>query len=159
MRDFALLRDIASLLTDDPSFRFRVVAMPKHRAGFQFSPNVEFLWDLSDEEMRAEFQSADVLLLPLLGATANNALNEAMACGLPVVASDLPALREYAGDEAAAWVRGNNRDAYLGILRALASDPERRRRMGLAARTRAEAVAWPAVARRMAEFYKTLEGR
>ena len=55
MRDFALLRDIASLLTEDPSFRFRVVAMPKHRAGFQFSPNVEFLWDLSDEEIAARF--------------------------------------------------------------------------------------------------------
>ena len=44
------------------------------------------------------YQGADLLLLPLIDATANNTLLEGLACGLPVLASDLTGVRDYAPD-------------------------------------------------------------
>src|SRR5262249_48268673 len=44
---------------------------------------------LSDEALREAYWSADLLFLPLIDATANNAVLEAMGCGLAVVSTDV----------------------------------------------------------------------
>lgn len=57
-------------------------------------------WIAVSEFMRERFIEADLLYLPLTDATANNAVVEAMACGLPMILTDFPATRAYAGDTA-----------------------------------------------------------
>jgi len=66
---------------------------------------------------------------------------EAMRAGLPVVASDLPGVREEFGEEfgtasAGMLVPGNDEGAMAEALIALANDPSRRAAMGQAARAR-----------------------
>ena len=56
-------------------------------------PNVRVLSGLSDLALAETFRQADVLFLPLQDATANNARLEGLASGLPVVTTDLPAVR------------------------------------------------------------------
>jgi len=62
---------------------------------------------------------------------------EAMRAGLPVVASDLPGIREEFGSAPAGLlVPGNNEGAMADALAALASDASRRAAMGQSARAR-----------------------
>jgi glycosyltransferase involved in cell wall biosynthesis len=51
--------------------------------------------DLSDEGLKKLYQQADLLFLPVLDATANNAVLEAMASGLPVISTDVAGMAEY----------------------------------------------------------------
>jgi glycosyltransferase involved in cell wall biosynthesis len=81
-------------------------------------------------------------------------LAEAMACGAPLLVSDLPVLREVAGDVAAyravgdvpAWV-----DAALSLL-----DEGARRGAGL---TRSALFRWEAHAGRLVDLYRAVAGR
>ncbi|WP_198378894.1 glycosyltransferase, partial [Neoroseomonas rubea] len=49
---------------------------------------------LSDVALRQAYRDADAVLLPLRDATANNAILEAMACGRPVIATDVGGVAE-----------------------------------------------------------------
>jgi glycosyltransferase involved in cell wall biosynthesis len=64
---------------------------------------------------------------------------EYMASGLPVIAPSLPRLDAIlAGGEAGVLYDGSAPDALAGALDALVSDPDHRRRLGAAARSRVE---------------------
>lgn len=64
---------------------------------------------------------------------------EAMRGGLPVIATDLPGIREQAGDSNAIHMIPDNDEAALAnALTTLASDPDRRAAMGHAVRSRWE---------------------
>src|SRR5439155_13164944 len=66
---------------------------------------------------------------------------EAMAGGCPVVASDLPELRELAGD-AAIYFAPSHQGELATALSALADDEERRRAMGDRGREIAAELTW-----------------
>jgi glycosyltransferase involved in cell wall biosynthesis len=51
--------------------------------------------ELSDEKLRSFYQTADLLFLPLLDAVANNAVLESLACGLPIVSTNVGGMAEY----------------------------------------------------------------
>lgn len=113
---------------------------------------LEPLCGISDRQLLRIYQTSDVLYLPLLEATANNALIEAMACGLPVVVSDLPATRAYGGDAVTYLSSKDATDACDLLREVLKSDA------GLAAsraRCRKHAkdyLAWEVVARQHRAF-------
>ena len=112
---------------------------------------------ITDEALRSHYQSADLLVLPLQDATANNALLEALACGLPVVASDLPAVSEYAPREAAVLVP-HETEAFVVAIQQLLDDDLKRAAMAQRGRTAAESLAWPLVARRFDHLYHQVAG-
>jgi glycosyltransferase involved in cell wall biosynthesis len=71
---------------------------------------------------------------------------EAMAAGLPVLASDTPALREVGGD-AARYLPPDAPTAWASALAELADDPERRARHRALGLARAGAFSWERTAR------------
>lgn len=105
---------------------------------------------VSDESLREAYRTSDLLWLPLVDATANNALLEALACGLPVLAPRLPALAEY--DRGGVFFHPPGEDP----VRALSELRDQSSVLASArtpARLAAENFAWPRIASALRTFY------
>ncbi len=109
---------------------------------------------LSDERLLALYRDASALLLPMVDCVGNSVLLEALACGLPVVASDVGAMRDYTRDEfASLFAVGDDAGMADEVLR-LVADPADRARRGKAARAFAEeALRWERVAAETRRVY------
>lgn len=151
LRDWAAIRAVALDLRDDPRVAFDVVT--NRPTGLEDLSNVAIHRDVSDDRLLALYQNADALLLPLHDATANNAVLEAIACGLPVITSDLPSLHAYLPGGEAIFVKNNQVDDLAAAVRVLQEDLDLRATMGRRARRRAETLAWPRVAQAWQEIY------
>jgi glycosyltransferase involved in cell wall biosynthesis len=73
--------------------------------------------------------AADIFVLPTLGEGSSNAVAEAMACGLPVVTTDLPSSRSMVPDDAGVLVPPGDSDALRSAIRVLTADCARREEM------------------------------
>ncbi|MFP3941342.1 MAG: glycosyltransferase family 4 protein [Thermoanaerobaculia bacterium] len=83
---------------------------------------------------------------------------EAMAAGVPVVASDLPVLREVAGD-AVLYAPPLDPEAWTLRIEGLLDDPERTRRLAAAGRARAERFTWERTAEAYTAVFREASGR
>jgi glycosyltransferase involved in cell wall biosynthesis len=155
LRDWTLLASVASQLIGE---NIVLDVVSSSAPAFVGQPNIEVHRDVNDVELRDLYRRAHLLVLPLHDATANNALLEAMASGLPVVASNLPSLREYAPPPIARFVE-HHADAFVVAIRSLLSDADARGRMATEGIQRAEELSWPSVARRFVTLYRQVGGR
>jgi glycosyltransferase involved in cell wall biosynthesis len=89
------------------------------------------------DEVADWLAASDIYVLPTLEEGSPNSVIEAMACGLPVISSQLPSLRETTDESCAVLVPVGDVEALHHAIAELAADPERRTRMGAAGRTRA----------------------
>ena len=103
------------------------------------------------EEAPAIYRSAHILLHSKYKDPCPTVPIEAMACGLPVLASNFSALPEVVADsETGTLVAPGDVNAWTSGLADLLADPSRRQRMGAAARVRAETkFTWMACAREL----------
>jgi glycosyltransferase involved in cell wall biosynthesis len=109
--------------------------------------------DVSSDELLASYRAAHLLVHPALDAVANNALGEAMGCGLPIVATRVGAVPEYLDAACGALTPPGDAEAMAGAILELAGDPRRRARMGAAARRRALELDWRRIAERTLDVY------
>ncbi len=104
-RDYDQLQRVGLAVLDKiADARLVLVAAPHAEAAIRMPnlarhPRVELLSGLSDEELRVRYQQAALLLLPMAESGANNAVVEALACGLPIVTTDVGGIRDYGGGE------------------------------------------------------------
>lgn len=152
-RNFSLLREVCQRLPDVP---FRIVAPDGFRQMFAGLPNVTFLSGVSEEVLLAEYQSAGCLLHTAENATANNAVLEAMACGVPIIAERVGGIPEYVTGDCAILTAPLEGGGLAESIRKLAAAPSARCEMGAAARRRAEELDWRRVACTMREIYESL---
>jgi glycosyltransferase involved in cell wall biosynthesis len=95
----------------------------------------------SREEMRRSLDTGDALIIPSFCESFGHPFLEAMARGLPIVASDLAITREVAGDAAIRfdpWDPADVADAMARIM----DDPELRRRLSAAGKLRITRRTW-----------------
>jgi glycosyltransferase involved in cell wall biosynthesis len=97
---------------------------------------------LTVPELVAEYSTARIALVPSFFEGFGFPASEAMACGLPVIASDRGALPEVVGTEGTAGriVPFRDADALAKAITELATDRERAAALGRAARRRVESV-------------------
>jgi phosphatidylinositol alpha-mannosyltransferase len=118
--------------------------------------HIEPLGRVSGAELWRRLHAADVLCAPsLAGESFGMILTEAFAAGTPVVASRIAGYADVVSDgEDGLLVPPADAQALGEALQRLYLDPERRRRMGEAARRGSERFAWPRIAEQVEGVYE-----
>jgi len=134
----------ALFLSKERNFRLKIVGDGDLRPGYEektaklkLEKQVEFAGRLDDDALLRAFQAADLFVLPSING--NEAfglvLIEAMACGLPVIASDLPGVRQVFKDGREGYLcRPGEVESLRVCLEKMISQPEKRHQMATAAR-------------------------
>jgi glycosyltransferase involved in cell wall biosynthesis len=159
LRIFAKLKHLfanASLLRVGGSF---TAEQKQLAAQLKISESILELPSLDRRSLAAVYRRAAVVLLPSEREGFGLPMIEALACGTPVVASDLPVLREVGGDAAVYCEMGNVdawTEAIVGLLaehEAQSSSCGRRRESGIA---QASKFTWAEYARKMVQVYQSV---
>jgi glycosyltransferase involved in cell wall biosynthesis len=152
LRDWKAMAAVTRILSGHRDVHFDLVT--GRETGCEGTERVTHHRGISDEELLRLYQQADLLLLPLDSATANNSLLEGIACGLPVVTTDMPAMRAYLPEGAGFLVPDNDPSAIADAILQLRDDARLRATMGRRARARAEELSWPRIAPEYERLYR-----
>lgn len=120
--------------------------------------NVVFTGYVSQEDKQRYLKSSHVFCSPALGGESQGVvLLEAMAAGLPVVASDIPGYRALLLDGEGALLVPPKDDAALArtLLRLMRNETKCAQMSEFGVR-RAQAFAWPKIAARVVDYYEEL---
>lgn len=159
MRAFSSLArrypDLSLIVVGDGPERDAITLVPPALRG-----RVHMLGKVSYEALPTYHRAADIFISPATGAESFGiVLVEAMAAGLPVVASDIPGYREVArhGRESL-LVTPSNAVALAQGIASLLDHPEERSRLGANGALRAQAYAWENIIDELEAVYESLAG-
>ena len=134
-RDFRTLENvIQSLANKDRNICFEIVIAEQminahpHKSSLHriFNhPNVRWHDRISDRELRTLYQNANVLLLPLESAVANNSILEASASGLPIVATYVGGTRNYTTDDFSILTKSGNSEEMADAVLTIKNTPDK----------------------------------
>ena len=139
---------IGDELSRYPAVRRAVVAT-------RVEPFVRFLGFVPLDTLKVFYRAAHLFAFPSLYEGFGLAPLEAMACGTPVVASDVPALVEAVGDAAELVTPDNLFDVARG-LRSVLLDENRRRELSESGRARAQRFDWDDTGRAVLDVYREI---
>lgn len=163
LRNTAMLERVVTRLAEKhPELRFDILVPPAFRnlpglPALRGREEVTWHGGLSDVELRQLINNAYLVLLPMDESGANNAVVEALACGTPVVTTDVGGIRDYGGGTVFPLVANNDDEAMIHLVEKFLDDSSWRNEV--AARCRQFAVnqlAWPIVAQQHLAAYEAL---
>ena len=140
-------------------------ALEEQSRGLNLTDRVTFVGWVSAADGARRLRTADVLVLPSLHEVGGIVILEAMAAGLPVIATDWGGPALHVTDEIGIRVKPDSKDGFVnglaGAMIRLAGSPELRRGMGLAGRKRVgeNLYDWDAKTGRFLEIYGELIGK
>jgi len=158
-RDHAFAAQIAARLPSD-KFEWRIRTVSHEKSFYAGLSCVNLLPRLADEAMRAEYQQADLLAMPMLDSAANNVILESMACGTPVMINRVGGIPEYV-DPACNFTMSNDRNAdeWVEKLLWLEQNRDATERLRPATRAWAEKFDWKLIAEEYRAMYRDLLAR
>jgi phosphatidyl-myo-inositol alpha-mannosyltransferase len=158
-----LLHAFESLAPDRPDLRL-LIAGPgdadeqRHKLPASLRERAIFLGEVSEEDKVRVLHSVDVFCSPNTGGESFGIVTaEAMAAGVPIVASDIPAFRQVLRDGRAGelFAVGDPADLARATARLL-DDPKRRAGLSAAALDAVADYDWGVVARNVLSVYETV---
>ncbi len=147
---------VQAILVGDGNMRERYELLTK---GFGISDRVVFAGRVSDEELPYYYTMGDVTVLPSLnrGEAFGMVLLESMACGVPVIASDLPGVRTVAQDGGMVVPPGDSKELAFAIAAFLKEKPDHMG--GMVRQIVEEKYSWGVVVDELERVYKELVGK
>jgi glycosyltransferase-like protein len=125
------------------------------QCGLQFNQDVRLLGVVPDDQMPSLYQAADALAFPSIKEGWGLVVLEALASGLPVLASALPVFHEYLrSGENALLVDPLDEGAIADGMLQLANDSDIRRKLALAGPRTAQRFSWETTARAHEACYR-----
>ncbi len=156
-RDLPTFRGLVELVAyRRPETRF-VAVIP--RRSFELigqHPNLTLLSNVPEPELLDLYRSASMMVMPLHDATANNAVLEALACGLPIVVSDVGSIRDYVCPECVVLTQPHDAKGMADFVIDLLKSPLDRQRISEKARQHALQLSWPEAIRQLNSVYSAL---
>ena len=134
-----------------------LLAAPGDAAAVDSDDRLTVIDDASAADRAAILAGASVFVQPNIAAGPPAALLDALALGLPIVATDLPGIEEIAADAAILVERGDDYAAMLtDAIRGLLDDSAAAERLGVAAEDRAKAFTWRDAAEKIWQLHADL---
>jgi phosphatidyl-myo-inositol alpha-mannosyltransferase len=158
-----LLKAFELLAPDRPGLRLLIAGHgdteeQRSRLPASLRDRAVFLGEVSEEDKVRVLHSVDVFCSPNTGGESFGIVTaEAMAAGLPIVASDIPAFRDVLRDGQAGelFVTGDAADL-ARVTSRLLDDPARRAELSVAALDAVADYDWGTVARKVLSVYETV---
>jgi glycosyltransferase involved in cell wall biosynthesis len=161
-RNFAMFAKVAKILNErhkDLQFDILVPdwARKMHLYALEGIKNIRWHERLQEAELLKLYQESRLLLMPMEDSGVNTAVVEALACGLPIVTTDVGGIRDYGGGSVYPVVANNDNDAMIALVEEYLNNENRRNEVGEKCRAFAEQnLSWPLVAQKHIEAYKEL---
>lgn len=118
---------------------------------------VVFAGSIEDEDLPDLYRGAHLFVYPSLYEGFGLPILEAMACGIPVITSNISSMPEVAGD-AAVLVDPRDPEGLASAMASVLTDEALREKLGQKGIARARGFSWDAVARKTLEVYTSLGG-
>lgn len=143
---------IAGRFYNDQTFRMLQSIISEEALG----DRVRFLGEVANEELPPIYRGAIAFVFPSRLESFGHPLVEAMASGVPVIASDLPVFREVCQD-AALYFAPHDISALSDYLSRMLRDSEMRNSLSRLGQDRARSFSWDESARKLEEIFNVLE--
>ncbi len=157
LRDFdAFNFCIPKIASRIKNLKVNVVLREDFRKKIKSHPSIKFHSNINDFELKYFYQEANLLFLPLLDSTACNSLLEAMACGLPIITTDVGGNAEYLANTKNILSPKNDNDSLIETTISLLKDDAVLLNMGKLSREKALDYRWEIIGDKLKSFYNVL---
>lgn len=113
-----------------------------------------YLLNATDKELAIAYRNSLAFIFPSLYEGFGIPLIEAMACGTPIIASDIPVFREVAGD-AALFANSRSEESLATAMQSVMNS-EVREKLIIAGKIREKTFTWEAASNALANVYRDL---
>lgn len=125
-------------------------------SGLELDSKVRFHGYCPREELVALYNASDIFVLPSMAEAFGMVFVEAMSCGLPVIGAQVGGVPDIIKENNGILVPPGSVEDLAMAIQSLATDPERRKKLGQANRLKAvEQYSWQSVMGRYEAVYRT----
>lgn len=126
---------------------------------FNISDKVDFLGWKNLEELPEIYRNADIFILPSVMEGMPSVVLQAMACGLPIIASRVKGFEEILEENVnGLTAEYNNPTEFASAIEKLIKSPELRKTMSKNSYEKSKHFSWESIAKQYLEVYKTILG-
>lgn len=118
--------------------------------------SIEVHTSISDKDLQGLYNNSSLLFLPLTDVTACNSILEGLACGLPVVTTDVGGNSFYLEGTKNILVPKGENYYYIDAITKLLSNPGTLKELAKSSREKALTLNWEKTAEKVETFYKNL---
>jgi len=160
-----LIKALANLVPQYSQLLLRVMgegdareSLEKLAKDLELEKNIEFIGRIPRENTAPYYQEASIFVLPSFNEGMSNAMLEALASGLPLIATNTGGTSELVEEGVNGFiVKMRDSQDLTDRIEILMKDEDLRKRMGEASRRKAELMSWKKVAKKYGELYDKIK--